>query len=120
MADENDGEQDQISIGGPEAPDYLRPVYANYANVNHTPWDFRMTFALVRAPMSKAEMDVAKKAGGEVTPEVVAEILIPANLMHGFMTALKVNFDKYLESFGVPGMNPEGPEPPGYPPEGNS
>jgi hypothetical protein len=110
MADREGKDDDQLSIGGPQAPDYLRPVYANYATVNHTPWDFRLTFALVRAPMPGPETEAAKKGGGQVTPEVVAEIILPANLMHGFVSAIQGNFDKYLTSYGPPGLNPEGPE----------
>jgi len=102
----------QFTIGGPRAPDYLRPIYANVVNVNHTPWDFRLAFALVRSPLPGAEA-AAVETVGEITPEVVADIMIPANLMAGFMTALKQNFDRYLESYGVPGMEPGGPRHPG-------
>jgi hypothetical protein len=105
--DQNDGLA--VGIGPSVTPDYLRPVYANVVNVNHTPWDFRLIFALARAPAPGPETEAAKAAGNLIQPETVAEILIPANLIHGLISALQANFEKYLDAFGVPGMNPEGP-----------
>jgi hypothetical protein len=31
-------------------PDFLKPTYATFVSVGHTPWDFRFTFALLSAP----------------------------------------------------------------------
>lgn len=89
-------------------PDYLRPVYANFANVSHTPWDYRLVFAQIRPPSSPAESAEALAEG--VHPEAVAEVIIPANLMAGLMTVLKQNFDQYVGNYGVPGMEAEGPD----------
>lgn len=100
-----------MRLGGVEFPDYLRPTYANFANVNHTPWDFRIMFALVTTPLPGQEQNAAL-AEGETHPKAVAEIILPANLMHGFISALQENFSKYLTQFGPPGMDPEGPRRP--------
>ena len=108
MADEKEG---QARIGGIEFPDYLRPVYANHVQVNHTPWDFRLTFSVLRAPVPGQEQDEVNKKGGVVHPEAIADIIVPANLMHGLIAALQTNFSSYLDQFGPPGLNPEGPEP---------
>ncbi len=102
-------EEAQLRIGGLRFPDYLRPIYANFVNVNHTPWDFRLTFGILKTPMPGAEVDQAKDAGA-VEPEAVADIILPANLMHGVISALKDNFDRYIAQYGAPGLNPEGPE----------
>jgi hypothetical protein len=109
-----DGEG-QLRISGIRFPEYLRPVYANYINVNHTPWDFRLTFAVLKTPVPGTEIAQAQQAGeaaGEmvVEPEVVADLIIPANLVHGLISALRENFDRYIQTFGAPGINPEGPE----------
>jgi Protein of unknown function (DUF3467) len=99
----------KLSIGALKFPDYLRPIYANYVTVNHTPWDFRITFGMLKTPLPGAEVEQAQKAGA-IQPEAVADVILPANLIHGLISALRENFDKYIEQYGAPGMNPEGPE----------
>lgn len=96
------------SIGPPQFPEYLRPIYANFATVNHTPWDFRITFGLVTAPAAPEEASGVEQTG-EARPVAVADVIVPANLMFGLITALKQNFDNYIALHGAPGMNPEGP-----------
>jgi hypothetical protein len=102
-----DGEQ--LPIGGIRFPEYLRPIYANYMNVNYTPWDFRLTFGVLKTPMPGAEVEQAQQAG-TVEPEAVADLILPANLMHGLIGVLTQGFDRYIEQYGAPGINPEGPE----------
>jgi hypothetical protein len=102
-------EEAHLGIGGIRFPDYLRPTYANFVNVNHTPWDFRMTFGVVKSPMPGDEVTQAQEVGA-IEPEAVADIILPANLMHGVISALKDNFDRYIAQYGAPGLNPEGPE----------
>ena len=108
-----DGDQppdgDQLAIGGIRFPEYLRPIYANYVNVNHTPWDFRLTFGVLKSPMPGTEVEQAQEAGA-VEPEAVADLILPANLMHGLIGALTQGFDRYIAQYGPPGLNPEGPE----------
>jgi hypothetical protein len=106
MSDEE--EREQVGIGPVRMPEYLRPVYANFVNVSHTPWDYRLVFAQIRPPSSEAETQEAVAEG--VRTEAVAELIIPANLMAGLITVLKQNFDHYLSAYGVPGMEPGGPE----------
>jgi hypothetical protein len=106
-------DEQRVGIGGVRVPEYLRPSYANYVNVNHTPWDFRLMFALVKTPMpGDEEARIRAEAEGEAPqlhPEAVAEVVIPANLMHGLIAALQENFSTYMNQFGPPGMDPEGP-----------
>lgn len=104
----NDDEGARVRLGTVEVPDYVRPIYANFLNVNHTPWDFRLVFALVRAPMPGTETQEAEQAEA-VHPQAVAEVVIPANLMHGVISALKTTFDSYIEQHGAPGLEAEGP-----------
>lgn len=95
-------------IGPIKMPDYLRPTYANFINVNHTPWDFRLQFALLRNP-APGEISTQPGEVVEVRPEAVADLIIPANLVHGLIAALRTSFDAYITTYGAPGLNPEGP-----------
>jgi hypothetical protein len=104
-----DDDEAQVRIGGIRFPDYLRPTYANYVNVNHTPWDFRITFGVLKSPMPGSEIEQAQEAG-VIEPEAVADLILPANLMHGVIGALTETFQTYIEKYGAPGLNPEGPE----------
>jgi Protein of unknown function (DUF3467) len=97
-----------LQLGPIRVPDFLRPQYANYVNVNHTPWDFRMTFAVVKVPMPGPEVQAAERQG-VLEAEAIADVLLPANLMHGLIMALQDNYDRYLTTYGVPGMDPRGP-----------
>ena len=104
-----DGHEERLPIGNVRFPEYLRPIYANFVSVNYTPWDFRLTFGVLKPPLAGAEAEQAAQAGA-VQPEVVADIILPANLMHGLIGALRETFDRYIGQYGAPGMNPEGPE----------
>jgi len=78
-------------------------------NVTYTPWDFRMTFGVLKTPLPGSEVEQAQQAQ-QVQPEAVADLILPANLIHGVIGALREGFDRYIEQYGAPGMNPEGPE----------
>jgi len=104
-----EGPGEQLPIGSVRFPEYLRPIYANFVNVNYTPWDFRVTFGVLKTPLPGVEIEQAQQVGA-VQPEVVADLILPANLMHGLIGALRQGFDRYIEQYGAPGMNPEGPE----------
>jgi hypothetical protein len=104
MADD----EGRVGIEGLTVPEHLRPIYANYVNVNHTPWDFRLVFGVVRTPVPGPEREQVLQAEA-LYAEAVAELILPANLMHGFLTALQENFSRYLEQYGPPGLDPAGP-----------
>ena len=97
-----------LKVGEIVSPDYLRPIYSNYAMVGHTPYDFRLTFALVKALRPGHEIDEAK-AVGEVSPEAVADMVIPLGLVPGLIHALQTNYTAYLDRYGIPGME-QGPQ----------
>lgn len=99
-----DGDGVQIEIAGMAVPDYLRPTYANFANVGHTPFDFRVTFAIVKAPRPGAEVD-AMAASGQIEPEAVADLILPVGVIPGLISALRENYDRYIELFGLPGLD---------------
>ncbi len=94
------------SIGPPELPEYLRSTYANIVAANFTPYDFRLVFSLLTTPL-----DMGADDSGTVTlrPTGVADIIIPASVMHGLISLLQEQFNLYLDQFGAPGLDPTGP-----------
>lgn len=102
-----------IGISGIDLPDYLRPQYANLIEVGHTPWDFRLIFGLLRTPArgQRGLENPEQSEGGQVmiAADGVADIIIPANVMYSLIAALRTNFDAYIQQYGAPGLNPEGP-----------
>ena len=101
------GDEEKQVTFGVETPDYLRPQYANFLQVNHTPWDFRLIFGVIRAPLTRSEQEKADDQN--ITADGVVEVIIPAGLMHGLIGALQANFSRYLDNYGAPGLHPEGP-----------
>ncbi|HEX5583730.1 DUF3467 domain-containing protein [Gaiella sp.] len=101
---------DKVGIGPVDVPEHLRAHYANYLTINHTPWDFRLVFAVMKAPTPGDEAAAAQERG--IRPQAVSEVIVPANLMHGLISAMQGSFGKYLDQYGPPGMDKEGPRPP--------
>lgn len=109
------GEQEfQASVGVPTEPDYLRPVYSNHLNVNYTPHDFRFMFSLLEIPL-EVPTDAAVEGKVELHPHAVANVVVPASLMHALMSLLQQQFGRYLTQFGPPGLDPQGPRGGGSP-----
>lgn len=103
---ERDGGTDAV-IGPPVEPEYLRTAYANQVNVNHTPYDFRLVFSLLEVPTQTPPADAEGKV--VLRPTAVASVVIPATVMHGFISALNTQFSDYMKQFGPPGLDPTGP-----------
>lgn len=100
-------EGEGLALGPISAPDYLRPAYANFASVGHTPFDFRITFAILKALRPGPEMEQAV-AEHQVRPEAVADIVVPIGVVPGLISALKENYTMYLDRYGIPGMEQGG------------
>jgi len=103
-----EGESTAVILGDIVSPEYLRPTYSNFASVGHTPYDFRLTFALVKALRSGPETDQAREAG-KLSPEAVADIVIPVGMVPGLIQALQTNYTAYLKNYGIPGLE-QGPQ----------
>lgn len=97
-----------IAVGPPVEPDYLRPVYANAANINFTPHDFRLMFSLFLSPLQVSPED-AEGGTVEIHPQAVAHVVVPATLMHALISLLQAQFGEYLKQFGPPGLDSRGP-----------
>jgi len=75
----------------------ITPVYANFVNINHTPFDFTLTFCEA-SPVYKDELEKVKESARLEAP-TKARIVIPANLVPALISALQENYDKYKDSF---------------------
>ena len=96
-----------LPLGPILTPEYLRPTYANFASVGHTPFDFRIVFALLKAPNPGQEMEKAI-ADQHVSPEAVADLLVPIGVIPGLIAELKENYTRYLDQYGIPGLEQGG------------
>ena len=80
------------------------PVYANFVQVNHTPWDFTFHFGNFflppEVPQEPPEFPLEVKS--------VARVTIPTKLIKGIVRALETNIKRHEESYGtLPDSIPE-------------
>lgn len=100
-------DQPSMRIDSVVLPPDVQPTYANFAAVNHTPWDFRVTFAQLQVPHERGTGEVV------LTPRAVVDLVLPAGAVHGLIMALKENYDAYLAAYGPPALQGGADEPPG-------
>ncbi len=84
-------------------------IYANFVQVNHTPWDFTLHFGNFflppEAPQAKESQEAAEF---ELEVKSVARISVPTRLIRGIVRALETNIKRYEDSYGVlPDSRPE-------------
>jgi hypothetical protein len=82
-------------------------TYANFCGVNHTPFDFTLTFCEVQ-PLSEKEIRDAE-AEHVVKAPVRAKIVIPVQFVPTLIAALQENLRIFSESHQAP----QTPPPPG-------
>lgn len=75
----------------------MTPVYANFVNINHTPFDFTLTFCEA-PPIYRGEEEKIKKNPRLEAP-TKARVVIPVNIVPALISALQENYDKYKDSF---------------------
>jgi len=83
-------------------------TYANFCAVNHTPFDFTLTFCEVQ-PLSEREIREAE-ADHIVRAPVRARIAVPVQFVPTLIAALQENLRAYTESH-APQPPPPGPGP---------
>lgn len=78
--------------------DYPR-LYANYAAVQSTPFDFTIRFCDALPIFEKSQ-----KEGGilEKRIPVVAEIVLPVNIFPNLIEAMTTQYEHYLKAYGEP------------------
>jgi hypothetical protein len=79
-------------------------TYANFCGVNHTPFDFTLTFCEVQ-PLSEKEIRDAE-AEHVVKAPVRAKIVLPVQFVPTLIAALQENLRIYSESHQPPQVPP--------------
>lgn len=98
----------QINFTIVPADDAGPRTYANFCAVNHTPFDFTLTFCEVQ-PLSEREIREAE-ADHVVRAPVRARIAVPVQFVPTLIAALQENLRVYSESHAPPAA-PTGPGP---------
>jgi hypothetical protein len=79
-------------------------TYANFCAVNHTPFDFTVTFCEM-TPLSEKDIRAAE-AEHIVRAQVKARVVLPVQVLPNLIAALQEQLRAYTESVGAP---PPGP-----------
>jgi hypothetical protein len=79
-------------------------TYANFCAVNHTPFDFTVTFCEM-TPLSEKDIRAAE-AEHIVRAHVKARVVLPVQVLPNLIAALQEQLRAYTESVGAP---PPGP-----------
>jgi hypothetical protein len=73
-------------------------VYSNFCAIQHSPFDFTLTFCDV-LPLSERQLREAQ-ASQAVKAPIRARIAFPAHMLPGLIAALQENFRIYQETYG--------------------
>jgi Protein of unknown function (DUF3467) len=99
-----DGDESERHINLHTSPEVMAGIYANFANVSHSDYEFTLTFARVD---HEVESD-------EVPGVVVSRISVSARFMRELIDAMEDNWSKWRTKEGIKNL-PEAP--PRKPPE---
>ena len=100
MTEDDDAQERQINIHF--SPEIMAGVYANFANVSHSDYEFTITFARVDHEI-EAE---------EVPGVVVSRISVSPKFMRELINAMEDNWSKWRTKEGIKNL-PEVPPPEG-------
>jgi hypothetical protein len=98
-----ESKQINFTIVPDDATDAPR-TYANFCAVNHTPFDFTVTFCEM-TPLSEKDIRAAE-ADHVVRAPIKARIVLPVQVLPNLIAALQEQLRVYSESVGAP---PPGP-----------
>ena len=104
----SDSKQINFTIIADETTDTSR-TYANFCAVNHTPFDFTLSFCEVQ-PLSEKEIRDAE-ADHVVRAPVRVRLVLPVQFIPTLIAALQENLRVFSESHS--------PQPPAAPPQGS-
>ena len=79
-------------------------IYANFCAVNHTPFDFTLTFCEM-APLSEKDIRAAE-SDHIVRAPVKARLVLPVQVVPTLIAALQEQMRVYTESAGNAGRGP--------------
>jgi hypothetical protein len=75
-------------------------VYSNFCAIQHSPYDFTLTFCEV-LPLSERDLAKAQQAGAVAAP-VKARLVIPIQMVPGLIGALDENFRRFQQAMSPP------------------
>ena len=84
----------------PEEDSQLPRVYSNFCSIQHSPFDFTLTFCEM-LPLGERELKAAQESHLVRAP-VRAKMVVPMQMIPGLIAALQENFRLYQESFSTP------------------
>ena len=86
----------------PDDPAATPRVYANFCAIQHSPFDFTLTFCDMQ-PLSEHEIQQAESSQVVKAP-VRTRMVVPVQMVPGLIGALQENFRLYQESFAPPAV----------------
>jgi hypothetical protein len=89
MTGEHEGDQRHINIH--LSPEIMAGVYANFANVSHSDYEFTVTFARVDHEVET----------GEIPGVVVSRVNISARFMRELIDAMEDNYSRWRAREGI-------------------
>ena len=99
----SDSKQINFSIVPDEAADVPR-TYSNFCAVNHTPFDFTLTFCEM-TPLSEKDIRAAE-AEHVVRAQIKARVVLSVQVVPNLIAALQEQLRIYTESAGNAGRGP--------------
>lgn len=78
----------------------LPRVYSNFCAIQHSPYDFTLTFCEV-LPLTERDLARAQQAGAVAAP-VKARLVIPIQMVPGLIGALDENFRRFQQAMSPP------------------
>jgi hypothetical protein len=84
----------------PEEDSQLPRVYSNFCSIQHSPFDFTLTFCEM-LPLGERELKAAQESHLVRAP-VRTRMVVPVQMVPGLIAALQENFRLYQESFAAP------------------
>lgn len=84
----------------PEDDASVPRIYANFCSIQHSPFDFTLTFCEM-LPMGEREIREAEQSHTVKAP-VKARLVVPVQLVPGLVAALQENFKLFQDAYGPP------------------
>lgn len=84
----------------PEDDSSLPRVYSNFCVIQHSPYDFTLTFCEVQ-PLNERDLARAQQAGAVKAP-VRARLVVPIQMVPGLIAALDENFRRFQQAINPP------------------
>ncbi|HET7292142.1 MAG TPA: DUF3467 domain-containing protein [Vicinamibacteria bacterium] len=84
----------------PEEDANVPRIYANFCSIQHSPFDFTLTFCEM-LPLGEREIREAQSTHTVRAP-VKARMVIPVQLVPGLIGALQENYKLFQDAYGPP------------------